>query len=154
MGENHQKDKIGYKSPPRNMQFKKGQSGNPKGRPKGARNFATVIDKELGTKIEVTENGKRRRISKREAIVKQTVNKAASGDPKATAALFAEARFNESQNQLPISQSLVVGPEDQMVMDNILRRIWLSQTFGKGSAAEPPGEDHQPPIIQSNEGES
>jgi hypothetical protein len=66
---------IGYKKPPRDTQFKPGQSGNAKGRPIGIKNFATVIEKELRTSIEVTENGKRKRISKREAVVKQTVNK-------------------------------------------------------------------------------
>jgi hypothetical protein len=101
-------DEVGYKRPPRHTRFKPGQSGNLKGRPKGTKNFATVMDKELSTKIEVTENGRRRRISKREAIVKQTVNKAASGDPKATVVLLNEARFHESQNQSPVAHTPVL----------------------------------------------
>src|ERR1700687_1673760 len=96
---------IGYKKPPRHTQFKPGQSGNVKGRPKGTKNFATVLDKELRTKIEVTENGKRKKISKRDAIVKQTVNKAAAGDPKATVIVLNEVRPHESQNQPPVAQS-------------------------------------------------
>lgn len=32
------KDEVGYKKPPKKTQFKKGQSGNPKGRPKGSKN--------------------------------------------------------------------------------------------------------------------
>jgi hypothetical protein len=59
---------VGYKKPPRHTQFKPGMSGNAKGRPKGAKNFATVLEHELRARIEVTENGKRKRISKREAI--------------------------------------------------------------------------------------
>ena len=38
---------IGYKKPPRDTQFKPGQSGNFKGRPKGAKNFATVDRKSV-----------------------------------------------------------------------------------------------------------
>jgi hypothetical protein len=129
-------DEVGYKRPPRHTRFKPGQSGNLKGRPKGTKNFATVMDKELSTKIEVTENGRRRRISKREAIVKQTVNKAASGDPKATVVLLNEARFHESQNQSPVAHTPVLGPEDQMVMDNILQRIRLSRPGGSKSELE------------------
>jgi hypothetical protein len=135
---------VGYKKPPRHTQFKRGVSGNAKGRPKGAKNFATVIEEELRARIVVTENGKRKRISKREAIAKQTVNKAAAGDHKATSTLLNEARFQESQNHLlPVAQSQIVAPEDQMVMDNILQRILQSQPpcLNGGSVPEPPEVD-------------
>src|SRR4051812_22064444 len=56
---------VGYKMTPHRTRFQPGHSGNPKGRPKGTKNFATVIDEELRVPIEVTENGKRKRISKR-----------------------------------------------------------------------------------------
>ncbi len=114
---------IGYKKPPRNTRFKRGTSGNAKGRPKGARNFATVIEQELKARIEVTENGKRKRISKREAIAKQTVNRAAAGDHKATTTLLNEDRLQQAQNQSPVAATLTVGAEDQMVMHSILQRI-------------------------------
>src|SRR5215472_11830443 len=81
---------VGYKKPPRQTQFKPGQSGNAKGRPKGSKNCKTVFEKELRTPIPVTENGKRKKISKLEAIIKHTVNKAAGGDPKATVVVLNE----------------------------------------------------------------
>ena len=34
LGRHHYGEKVGYKNPPKKYQFKKGQSGNPKGRPK------------------------------------------------------------------------------------------------------------------------
>src|SRR5207248_1023401 len=71
---------VGYRKPPRNTRFKPGESGNRKGRPNGAKNFATVMAHELNGRVAVTENGKRKKISKREAIAKQVTNKAASGD--------------------------------------------------------------------------
>src|SRR5260221_4862946 len=74
---------VGFGKPPRSTQFEPGRSGNPAGRPRGAKNFATAIEQELDTRITVTENGRRRRISKREVIAKHLVNKAASGDLKA-----------------------------------------------------------------------
>jgi Family of unknown function (DUF5681) len=120
-------DSVGYKKPPRHSQFKSGTSGNAKGRPKGSRNFATVMEQELSTAIEVTENGRRRRISKRHAIVKQTVNRAVTGDPKATSILLNEARIHENQNAFQGSPSIVTGPEDQMVIENIMRRIRQSE---------------------------
>lgn len=146
---------VGYKKPPRHTQFKRGVSGNAKGRPKGVKNFATVIEEELCARIEVTENGKRRRISKREAIAKQTVNRAAAGDHKATSTLLNEARFQECQNKLPVTPNLVVGPEDQMVMDNILQRIRQSEPshFDPVCHLEPPGEDEPLSSPHADEGE-
>ena len=146
---------VGYKRPPRHTQFKRGVSGNAKGRPKGAKNFATVLEEELRALIEVTENGRRKRISKREAIAKQTVNRAAAGDHKATSTLLNEARFQESQNQIPIAQSLIVSPEDQTVMDNILQRIRQSEPLclDGEAASELPIDDESKTSTDPNEGE-
>jgi hypothetical protein len=87
---------VGFGKPPQSTQFKPGESGNPDGRPRGAKNFATAIEQELVTRITVTENGRRRRISKREVIAKHLVNKAASGDLKAIPLLLNEARAHQS----------------------------------------------------------
>lgn len=114
---------IGYKRPPRATQFKPGQSGNSKGRPKGAKNFATVINDELKVRIAVTENGKRRTISKRQAVAKQLVNKAAAGDPKAIPLLLSEARLAESLTAEGLGQPSPDCPEDQLVMASIRTRI-------------------------------
>jgi hypothetical protein len=114
---------VGYRKPPQNRQFKPGQSGNPKGRPKGAKNFATVFAEELLASIEVTENGKRKRISKQRALIKHTINKAVTGDTKSTVVVLNQARLNEGQNQSFVPEDALVGPADQLVMDNIVRRI-------------------------------
>lgn len=84
-----------------NTRFKPGQSGNPKGRPRGAKNFTTVLEDELKAPIPVTENKKRKRISKREAIAKQLVNKAVSGDLRAIQTVMNETRLRESTSAPP-----------------------------------------------------
>src|ERR1700733_422996 len=86
---------VGYRRPPKHTQFAKGRSGNPNGRPKGSKNFGLVIEEELNTKIPINENGKRKSITKRQAVAKQLVNKAASGDSKAIPILLNEARARE-----------------------------------------------------------
>lgn len=74
---------TGYGRPPVRGRFRKGVSGNPKGRPKGSKNLATIFRKITNEKVQV--NGPRgpRWISKLEAGITQLVNRAAKGDPKA-----------------------------------------------------------------------
>ena len=74
---------IGYGKPPRHTGFQKRRSGNPKGRPKGSKNFATLLGEALDEKVQVTEDGTRRRVTKRELVIKQLVNKSASADLRA-----------------------------------------------------------------------
>ena len=81
-----QNSAVGYRRPPVNRQFKPGQSGNPRGRPKGSKNFATMFAEALNEKIKVRDKkGKIRTLSKQELMVEVMVNKALAGDPKAFA---------------------------------------------------------------------
>lgn len=74
---------VGYKKPPVHSRFRPGKSGNPKGRPKGGLNLATALNRALRERVVVTENGRRRSITKLEAAVKGLVNRAVKGDPRA-----------------------------------------------------------------------
>ena len=74
---------VGYGKPPRDTRFKRGQSGNPRGRPPGAKNLSTLLNEALNELVVVTENGGRKRISKRRAAFKQLVNDAAKGEWRA-----------------------------------------------------------------------
>ena len=80
---------VGYGKPPRHTRFQKGRSGNPTGRPRGRKNMATLLSAALDASIIVVENGRRKKITKREAIVTQLVNKSASADLKATQIVLA-----------------------------------------------------------------
>jgi hypothetical protein len=115
--------KVGYGKPPRHTQFAKGKSGNPKGRGKGVRNFATEIQEELNARVPITENGIRKKITKRKAVAKQLVNKAAAGDPKSIPVLLNEARQHEAGSAIAPGPEVLSRPEDQLVMANIVKRI-------------------------------
>lgn len=54
---------VGYGKPPRHTRFQKGQSGNPRGRPKGARGLKADLRAELSERVRVTENGRTRRLT-------------------------------------------------------------------------------------------
>lgn len=74
---------VGYGKPPKATRFKKGQSGNPKGRPKGCLNVATIVERTMSQKVQVKENGRTRTCTKLEVAITQLANKAAGGDFKA-----------------------------------------------------------------------
>jgi uncharacterized protein DUF5681 len=117
---------VGFGKPPKSRQFRKGSSGNPKGRPKGRRNLATVLERILQEKVVINENGVRRTVTKLEAAVKQLVNRAASGDLGAMRQLSALAGSTQiEQIDRPTRQ---LDQDDQKVLENFLKRSRLSVT--------------------------
>jgi hypothetical protein len=112
---------IGYGKPPLHSQFGKGRSGNPRGRPKGSYNLSTLIDSALNERVIVSENGKRKRITKREAILKQLVNKAASGDPKSIHMLLTEIRLAEGRQ--PSAEPMLLDETDREVIRQLYQRL-------------------------------
>ena len=78
-------DKVGYKRPPRNTQFKPGQSGNPSGKNKGSRNIATELAEILSEHVTFTEGGAIKTMTKQRALAAALVSAAIEGDLRATA---------------------------------------------------------------------
>ena len=125
---------VGYGKPPRSTQFKPGRSGNRAGRPPDAKNFATALEQELKSRVLVTENGRRKRISKREVIAKHLVNKAAGGDLKAIPLLLNETRARENEAADTGLNQVFDTPEDQAVLENMIARIRSSSPEGTPAA--------------------
>ena len=63
-------DGIGCGKPPKHTRFKAGQSGNPKGRPTGSRNFETEVRAKLQAPVKVSKNGRERTISTQQPALK------------------------------------------------------------------------------------
>jgi hypothetical protein len=91
VADDNRKDRYetGYGKPPRHTQFQKGQSGNSRGRPRGAKNVATIIREALRESVMINENGRRTKAPKLEVIFKQLINKAAKGDLRSIQLLIA-----------------------------------------------------------------
>jgi len=114
-------DAVGYGRPPKATQFKKGQSGNPKGRPKGTRPVGAVLQEILGQRIAVTENGRTRRLPALEVMLRRLANDAMRSEPSALKLMLslvdrygdspeAEIRFND------------ILAEDKEILANFLKK--------------------------------
>jgi hypothetical protein len=75
---------IGYGKPPKETQFRKGISGNPKGRPKKSLGFNEQLLRESHSYVTVNENGRKKRISKHDVVLKQLLKLAMTGNVAAT----------------------------------------------------------------------
>jgi Family of unknown function (DUF5681) len=71
--------KVGYKNPPEATRFKRGQSGNPNGRPKKAVSLREVFRRELSGPMLFKVGGKTTAFDSREAYVRALVKSACKG---------------------------------------------------------------------------
>ena len=71
---------VGYGKPPAKNKFKKGQSGNLKGRPKKPLDLQKLFIAELKSSMTITESGKKKKVSKLEALTKSIIVHAMQGD--------------------------------------------------------------------------
>jgi hypothetical protein len=61
--------KVGYGKPPKRTRFRPGQSGNPKGRPKGVRNFSTDVQRALRRRVRINLGGRTRIVTHQEFLL-------------------------------------------------------------------------------------
>lgn len=112
---------VGYRRPPKAGQFRKGVSGNPKGREKGAKNFSTLLTEALSEHVTIIEDGSPRRISKLELMLKQLADQGAGGNLRALSIVL--QRVDAAQNRATVEQTDVLDEADQEVAQALIRRI-------------------------------
>lgn len=83
-----QNNDVGYGRPPKEHQFKPGQSGNPKGRKKGVKNEAAILHELLQHMVTLTERGKTRKITLLEAILRRVAEDCLKGNIRSAAFLL------------------------------------------------------------------
>jgi Family of unknown function (DUF5681) len=128
---------VGFGKPPRRNRFAKGKSGNPRGRPKGALNVATTLERILGEEVIITQNGRRRTITKLQAAITQLTDKAAGGDLKALQLLTSLLRSTEERGSQGAVSNSVSDDLDKEVVSGILSRILAFNKEDSENATEP-----------------
>src|SRR6266568_591803 len=121
MSETGREYAVNYRKPPLHTRFKKGQSGNPRGRP--AKNLPALVVAALNEPVYVTTNGRRRRITKREAVVAQLVNKSASADLRATKMLIDVMKDIEKRAGAAPPGETSLTPADEEVIAQFVARL-------------------------------
>ena len=119
---------VGYGKPPRETRFVKGRSGNPRGRPRGAKSFSALLSDKLNEPVTVAENGGRRKISKREAIVTQLVNRSAAADFRAIKLLLDIVRDIERQTEPISSETAAFSEADEKVLKQLRARFSIRES--------------------------
>ena len=114
---------VGYRKPPRHTRFKKGQSGNPRGRPRGAKNLPTLFSEALNERVIVTENGGQRSITKRQAIITQLVNRSATADLRAIKILLDIVQEIERQTEAVSAETSSFTLADEKVIEQLRARF-------------------------------
>lgn len=126
---------VGHGRPPVASRFKPGHSGNPKGRPKGAKNLSVLIREKLAAKVPVREGGRQRLMSKAELGVIKLVNRfAETGNEKLFAALIKQSEGNSAGGDERASNA--ASSEDQSATHTAILKWFLEQNrVGEGDAS-------------------
>jgi hypothetical protein len=112
---------IGYGKPPKHSRFKRGQSGNPRGRPSGTRNLKTDLAEELAERIAISEGGRRHAVSKQRGMPKQLIAKALKGDVRAAnTVLGLVERLLDACADADVNAAITT--QDQSIISDFLRR--------------------------------
>ena len=130
---------IGYRKPPAGRPFQKGRSGNPSGRPR-KKDLPELLAAAVDEPVYVTTEGERRRITKREAIVTQLVNKSATADLRATKMLIDMLREVEKKaGAAGLPRAARLTPADREIVEQFITRL-RHQIAAEAAAAagEPP----------------
>ncbi|MDT2021228.1 DUF5681 domain-containing protein [Methylocella sp. CPCC 101449] len=122
--------------------FQPGRSGNPRGRPKGTRNFSQRIVAQLSKTVSVIENGQKRRMTKGEIAARQLVDKAAKGDIhslKLASSMVAAHEDHSLQSRI----AALSEPDDDLVIEQVINRIRGTLQRNKQDPTDAPSSQTQ-----------
>jgi Family of unknown function (DUF5681) len=112
---------VGYGRPPRETRFRPGQSGNPTGSRKGSKTIGARLRELMNSKVTVTEQGRTRRISRLDVMLRQLTNDAMRGDQRALKLLM-EFLHRYGAEAEATARSEEITSEDLEILADYLRK--------------------------------
>lgn len=128
---------AGYKRPPKRHQFPPGRSGNPRGRPKGAKGLKQILASEFSQRMKIMEGNKPLKVSKLQLIVKRELEKAMAGNQRAIEHVISLniQMFGLGLDEPKEDEELTLG--EQLYIDAIMKRLGPSSDEEAGHPADP-----------------
>lgn len=114
----HRSEQVGYKHPPFKTRWRKGQTGNPHGRPKKDDSLRGIAEQELRREVLLRENGQARRVSLKVAIIKRCLADAAQG--KIRNLEFLVKLLNQT---VPVQADTELTPAEQELWNSHFKQI-------------------------------
>jgi hypothetical protein len=131
---------VGFGKPPRETQFKKGQSGNPTGRPRQARALKTDLLDVLDIEVAVSLPGGPERMPMQRAMTLSLAAKAAKGDVRAAQAIIRLIELTAPERLKDTTDTQSLDPAEKIMLARLLGEMGLDAPCRKG-AASPSTED-------------
>jgi uncharacterized protein DUF5681 len=140
-------NEVGYKKPPKATQFKKGKSGNLKGRPKGSKSITALAEEVIWKLVKIRQDGQRKSVPMIQAMLMAFMAKATQGDIKAADLVF---KIMERLQLLPPKSALAPASADKPASfgwteEDESLRPFLEHLLGESIVL--PGDGH---IIESD----
>jgi hypothetical protein len=116
-------DTTGYRRPPVATRFRKGQSGNPAGRPPGRASLSKLLAEALGQRVTIRTRGRVRKVTRYEALIRTLADGAIAGDPRILRLLLGELRDADSRAAETPDDSAALGDTDRDVIASLIARL-------------------------------
>lgn len=127
----------GRKPPPASSRFKKGQSGNPAGRPKGAVSVSAITRKFASKRLSLEMSGRRQTLTRLDIVLHQLVALAASGSPSAAEELH-KLRAKVTPREADVQAGILLLPEV------LSEQEWIATEEERNKDKAEPGTRNQP----------
>jgi hypothetical protein len=119
---------VGFGKPPIASQFRKGRSGNPKGRPKQSPNVRNEMRDTFLQPIVIKREGKTKTVSATNAVLQKTFQAALNGDPRAAALVYKLLeRYLPDQD----TGNHDLSESDNLIVDQALQRLLVRRTHAE-----------------------
>lgn len=110
---------VGRGRPPKEHRFRPGRSGNPKGRPKGAKGEDAIFRKVISTRVPMNLRGRVRHVPLLDAAWMRIAKDALDGNAKAMSLLIGRSRVLD---QTP-PENPELDHDDRLILQSYLRQV-------------------------------